>query len=436
MLVAGATLSLLAPVAAQASDAVNLEEINSYSRSKTRLSRLDNKTFINDVNEEIVNLNGRVDGLEAMQNNLEAGAFSSTTTMDGKAVMWIGAVDGGDTIGDTEVTETGYVYSMNLNTTFTGDDNLYIRLKAGDVGGAPSGSPAVDPSIWDNPSTYHIETKDTDDAFKVDKIWYTGTVGENLTYFVGPRIENYYMYITPSIYQPGALKSFKLGGNANFGASTDVGFGFKWEAENGFGFASNVVSKDSDKAAGMLGKNDTNKWDTQIAYTADNWHVSATMSNQQNWTSHAYNATKQAATEMKTGDFTGYALRGYWRPEDSGTAVPEISVGYDTRSADDDTTVASGKGKDSDSYFVGFTWKDMFQEDDRIGIAFTQPLAVTECNGTCGTDEVDPFIWEAYYAFKPNDSIEVRPAIFGGSDVYEDTTDDIFGAVLTTTFKF
>ena len=56
--------------------------------------------------------------------------------------------------------------------------------------------------------------------------------------------------------------------------------------------------------------------------------------------------------------------------------------------------------------------------------------------GGGSTGEVDPFIWEAYYAFKPNDSMEVRPAIFGGSDVLADTNDDIFGALVTTTFKF
>ncbi len=422
MLVAGASLSLIAPIAAQASDVINLEEMNSYSRSKSKLARLDNKTFINEVSEEITNLNGRIDGLEALQNNLEAGSFSDTTTFDGKAVMWVGAVDGGDTIGGTEVTQTGYTYTMNLNTSFTGDDNLYVRLKTGEQG-----------SQWGNKATYHIESKDNSDDFKVDKMWYTMPIGDNITAFVGPRIENYSMYITPSIYKPGALKSMKLGGNSNFGASTDVGAGLKYEADNGFGFATNVVSKGADGDAGMLGKNDVNKWDTQVAYTADNWHVSATLSNQQGWTSHSYNATTQAAG-MSTGDFTGYALRGYWMPEESGTAVPEISVGYDTRSADD--TVTSGEGKESDSYFVGFTWKDMIQEDDRIGLAFTQPLKVTECNGTCSTAEVEPFIWEAYYAFKPNDSMEVRPAIFGGTDVFTDTTDDIFGAVLTTTFKF
>ena len=53
MLVAGASLSLLAPVAAQASDVVNIEEINSYSRSQTRSSRLDSKTFINEISEDI-----------------------------------------------------------------------------------------------------------------------------------------------------------------------------------------------------------------------------------------------------------------------------------------------------------------------------------------------------------------------------------------------
>ena len=63
MLVAGASLSLLAPVAAQASDVVNLEEMNSYARSQTKSSRIDSKTFINEVSEDIANLKGRVDAV-------------------------------------------------------------------------------------------------------------------------------------------------------------------------------------------------------------------------------------------------------------------------------------------------------------------------------------------------------------------------------------
>ena len=429
MLVAGASLSLIAPIAAQASDVLNIDGMNDYSRSNKSAKKFDNATFVNETNEDIAILKGRVDGLEAQQNNFDAGAFSSTTTMDGKAIMWIGAVDGSDNLGGTETTQTGYTYTMNLNTSFTGDDNLYVRLKAGENGGT-----------WGIKEHYHIDTKGTADAFKVDKMWYTFPVGENITAFVGPRIENYYMYVTPSIYQPGALKSMKLGGNSNFGASTDVGMGFKYETDGGFAIASNLVDKSADGSGtlegtgGLLGKYSTRKWDTQVAYTTDRWHVSATLSDAQNWTSQSYNATSLAAA-MKgaDGDTTGYALRAYWRPDDAGTATPEVSVGYDIKSAD---TPAQGAAKEADSYFVGLTWRDMFQADDRIGVGFTQPLKVTECNGTCSSTEVDPFVWEAYYAFKPNDSMEIRPAIFGGTDVEDSSLDDIFGAVLTTSFKF
>ena len=322
MLVAGAALSFLAPIAAQASDVLNIDGMNDYSRSKkSTKKRITSATFINETNEDLAILKGRVDGLEAQQNDIEAGAFSTTTTMDGKAVMWGGAVKGADTLGGAETVQTGYSYTMNLNTSFTGDDNLYTRLKGGAHG-----------PVWGLKETYHIETKQTSDAFKVDKIWYTFPVGESFTAFVGPRIENYYMYITPSIYKPGALKSMKLGGNSNFGASTDVGFGFKYELDNGFGIASNVVDKSADSTiinnqTGLLGKESVRKWDTQVAYTTDRWHVSATVSDAQNWTSQNYNATALAAA-MKgaDGDTTGYALRAYWRPDDAGTATPEVSV--------------------------------------------------------------------------------------------------------------
>ena len=78
----------------------------------------------------------------------------------------------------------------------------------------------------------------------------------------------------------------------------------------------------------------------------------------------------------------------------------------------------------------------MFQAEDRIGIAFGQPMKATKAESGTTLSEVDPFVWEAYYSFRPNDSIEITPAIYGGTDVLSDTADDIFGAMLTTTFKF
>ena len=429
LLVAGASASLLAPMAVQASDVMKLNP-----------STLDSSSFTNNQVEDIENLKSIVkelqskidelDGLQPNQSEFEAGSFSTTTSMDGKAIFWVGGIDGINEIDDdedgsladepTDGVQTGYTYTMNLNTSFSGDDNLYVRLKGGNNGDAWSSKPAG----------YHISTKDTDHAMNIDKIWYTFPIGESITAFVGPMIENYYMYVTPSIYKPGALKAFKLGGNSNFGASTDVGFGFKYEADNGFAIASNIVDKNAD-STGFFQNDSVSKWDTQFAYTQDRYHLSLTLSNAQGWTSQLYNAT--ALGENTAADSMGYAARAYWMPEESGTAVPEISVGYDVKVWDD---AANGAVDEAASWMIGLTWKDIMSADDRIGIALSQPLKATSVAGGGDTGEVDdPLLWEAYYSFKYNDYMTITPAVFGGRDSFQQD-DDTFGTVVTTTLKF
>ena len=71
----------------------------------------------------------------------------------------------------------------------------------------------------------------------------------------------------------------------------------------------------------------------------------------------------------------------------------------------------------------------MFQADDRIGLALGQPT-------TNESTTTDPFAYELYYSFKANDSVTITPAVFGGTDRNGTAGDDIFGAVLETTFKF
>ena len=59
-------------------------------------------------------------------------------------------------------------------------------------------------------------------------------------------------------------------------------------------------------------------------------------------------------------------------------------------------------------WFFGFNWSDMIQPDDTIGAAIGRPQ-------NNNNESTDPFAWEAYYAFKPNDSMEHRTT-FGGKD--------------------
>ena len=432
MLVAGVALSLITPTAASASDLVNLEEINSYSRSKTKSSRLDSKTFINEVNEDVANLKTQFDETEgAQQNEYQAGFFSETTSMDGKAIFTLGAVDYSN-IDQSEAAQAYYSYTMNLNSSFTGDDNLYVRIKTGNSGD------------WTTSKTYGgylSSSKGNADALKVDKIWYQFPIGENHTVWVGPKIENYYMHgTTPSIYKP-VTKQFTLGGNGNaYGASTDTGAGWAYQSDNGFAISSNIGTKSNTSTkidtdgdgttdtyinTGILTDQTKTSWATQVGYTQPQYSVSAIMNVKSNgWSDSYFKAGDINGDAADDSMYTAVGLRGWWRPLNTGTKTPSISLGYDVTEYD-----ASSDQSKADAWFVGLNWQDIFNADDRIGAAFGQPT-VNE------SSEQRPFAYELYYSFKPSDSLTMTPAVFGGTNRDGVAGRDIFGAVFETTFKF
>jgi len=446
LLVAGTAVSLITPLAAQASDTVNLDKVNNFSE----VQRFDDKTFTNEVSDDLTalkdilnrlsdkgligsddlaNLKESLDEKETKQNVLEAGGFSDTTTMDGKAIFTLGSVEYDDNSGN-EAVQAYYSYTMNLNSSFTGDDNLYVRVKSGN-GGDFANSKTY--------GTYLSSNKANGDVLKVDKIWYQFPVGENNTVWVGPKIENYYMHGTsPSIYKP-VTKQFTLGGNGNaYGASTDTGAGWAYQADNGFAISSNIGTKSTTTATvdvlndddvvigekgintGLLTDETKTSWATQIGYTQPSYSVSAIVNVKSNgWSDSYYKAGDINGNADANDQYTAIGLRGWWRP-DGDTALPSISVGYDTTDYDNTT---------ADAWFVGLNWQDIFSADDKIGAAFGQPTSNED-------SDVTPFAYEVYYAFKPNDSITVTPAIFGGTDRNGVSGGDVFGTVLETTFKF
>ena len=432
MLVASTALSLITPLAAQASDTVNLDKVNNYSE----VQRFDNKTFTNEVSDDLTvlkdilnrlsdkgligsddlaNLKESLDETETKQNVLEAGGFSDTTTMDGKAIFTLGSVNYDDDSGNSEAVQAYYSYTMNLNSSFTGDDNLYVRIKSGNGG---------DFTTSKDYGTYLSSAKGNSDVLKIDKIWYQFPLGESNTFWVGPKIENYYMHGTsPSIYKP-VTKQFTLGGNGNaYGASTDTGFGWAYKADNGFALSSNIGTKSTttNGITGLLTDESKTSWATQIGYTQPRYSVSAIANVKSNGWGDSYYKAGDINGDAEDGDeYTAIGLRGWWRPDTAGTATPSISVGYDTTDYDSST---------ADAWFVGLNWQDIFNADDKIGAAFGQPTSNED-------SDVTPFAYELYYAFKPNDSITVTPAIFGGSDRNGVSGGDVFGTVLDTTFKF
>ena len=267
-------------------------------------------------------------------------------------------------------------------------------------------------------------------ALTVDKIWYEFPVGDNNTVWVGPKIENYYMHGTaPSIYKP-ITKQFSLGGNGEaYGASTDTGAGWAYKADNGFAISSNVGTKSNTTTSGtntgLLTNESKTSWATQIGLTKPQWSASVLVNQKYNGWSDTYYHSLQHGPSSSTGNFSSVGLRGWWRPLETGSATPSISLGYDTTSYDG----APAASDSSDAWFAGLMWQDTFQADDKIGVAFGQP--------TTNEDEAtDPFAYELYYSYMLNDSVSVTPTVFGGTDRNGTSGGDVFGALVQTTFKF
>ena len=117
LLVAPATLGLLAPMTATANE-LNLKDVSGYSSSE----EVQNISEFNPA-EELAVTNSRVDGLEARFNDFEAGSFSETTTASFSVDTVLGSIDGDTT---SETTSFDFQFNIGLSTSFTGEDSLDI----------------------------------------------------------------------------------------------------------------------------------------------------------------------------------------------------------------------------------------------------------------------------------------------------------------------
>ncbi len=380
LLVAPATLGLLAPMSATANEVT----ISDFTPA-----------------EQLAITNSRVDGLEARLNNVEAGGFAETTTVSFSADFAVGAVDGkGITTSITDGDETlqaVYGFQIDINTNFSGDDSLDISLDAGN--GLSTGALAE----FDlNGTTTTGGDTNTPDLLTVDGVSYTFPIGDKATVMVGDNSDGSALFNIACVYggpsntldDCGVVKAGITGGGLALGASYDIGSGFTTAV--GFQFTE----------TGIATEGNADQYAFNLAYTADNYGVSYTYAAYENGASHtdSYNA------------FNGYYTL------DNGLS---ISAGYEAGALQN---ASSDEADETVSYFFGV---DTEVGPGTLGVAYGTYGTMTEA----ATVIPDRMMYEAYYSYEVNDGMTITPLIYTVEGV-DAADEDETGIMVKTSFSF
>jgi len=400
------------------------------------------RRLLNEFAPEIAVIKGRIDGLESRIGEFEAGQFSRTTTLGGTANFIVGSVSNDKDTTDTDSLTFEYSYQADLKSSFSGKDLLYVRVKTGNVSDHFKDSTYGMYLAATNAGDKYDGTNYSVDSLYVDKIWYQFPIGNNVTAWAGPKIENYYMLASsPSIYRP-IMKQFALGGNGPvYGSSTQPGIGLAWTqtqddpTQGRFAVSAAYTAQNGELSAdkkGMFGEDSKSAFLTKIEYGAPRWQVSLAASFKKDGWSDGYFSTAAAKLRDTASSETAIGFRAYWKPEEV-SYIPSVQVGFDTTSIEDQTT--HQYPKEASGWMAGFMWDDVVVDGNRAGVAVGSRVRATQLvNG--GKDPADDtFSWEAYYTFQVSDNVTITPAFFGNQEPSISSYDNS-GYVVLSTFKF
>jgi len=359
LLVAPATIGLLAPISAFAGEA-NLNDISKYSN----LEHLDlANAFVNDEPNHNPLLAG---GEGLVDSDSFDGSFSETTTASFSVDTVLGAIDGNN-VGapGAESTSFDFQFNIGLSTSFTGEDSLDIAIDNGSATASTLGS---------------TMGFDTGTSLVVDGVTYSFPVGgasmvvgdstDLSTAFTGACTYSAFTDMTPD--DCGTGNSMGAGGK---GVTAALGYEF----DSGFSLAGGVTSGTTE----ILG-DDADAFGINAAYSADSYGVAV-----------AYISDDGGSlTETTT-----WGLNGYYTFD-----LASVSVGYET---------SETGGTDKSGYFVGLSFPEVGPGSVNIAAATT---------GLFADDATETLIYEASYSYPVNDAMTITPGIFieevdGGDDL-------------------
>lgn len=471
----------------------------------------DLRRLMQEFEKELAVVKGRVGSLQKRLDTYEAQRFSPTTTLSGSAVFAMGAFSyGGYNLPVLESwlynngtkslylrkgTSMNYNLTFNLNTSYTGKDQLAVSLRAGNFGESAMAGRVV--PLGQQSAAY--EPNAGANILAVEKIAYKFPLGKQFTVVVGPRVSQGDMLaLNPVVYPkdanltaftykgaPGAYNGVKGPGAGLIWKKKEWMASFSYSASRGYNSSTaancraGITYDEEDEftcTGGSLGGNlfsDTagGASTLQVGYAKGPLKIAAawTYSNATVGISGSTPLAASAIPDLLNGGgyYNGFGLGGSWEPKNAGL-IPSISIGAginfnsynrnlndmvliqgQSLSHDELTQYRNWSSSISQSWFVGLQWKNAFRKGNYLGLAVGQPNYMAQAIGPNQQTRYfsdGQYAMEAWYTFQVTDKISITPAIFYLSNPYGDLSTtfgggsgspfSVFGAVLKSTFKF
>ena len=335
-----------------------------------------------ELGSELAIMKGRVDGLEARVNGLEAGSFSETTTMSGEVGFLLGATDSATKAND--VVQFEYALGIDLDTSFTGEDNLNIGIVTGNgltnVGADQTG---LD---WGESESDALVVNDLNYTFPVGawKVAVGDSMDASKTWPNACSMNN----MVDNLGDCGAANSVDLSGNVSLSAAT--GFGDGWELGLGI---SGIAGKTDTTSTGLFTKEGTDLFGLALGYEADTFGFTV------------------AYSDKDTANY--YGLVAYYSPEELPTT---FSGGVEVGNPD--------SGEDTTQWAFGIS-TDVGEGTLSANIG---------TNGPIKDNAEEIYAYDLSYEYPLNDSMSITPFVYISETT--GTTVDTTGAGAFVSFSF
>jgi hypothetical protein len=420
------------------------------------------KALQEEFQAELAILRGRVDGLEARTDTLEAQQFSTTTKLNGEVIIALSGFLDGDNQGDggadleSRPRLTGRA-RLNFLTSFTGKDLLYTRLQASNQAinfGGTAGNGFAD-QTGTPMSRLSFDTGDTNSLVALDRLTYKFPLGKKTTVTV--QANNGFHHYTATTTNP-----YYEGGGGGVGA-------ISWFGERNPIFRNGTIGNNANGLGVRYDITDKVRFD--VSYLAGNaqspvatatpgavetngglFGGTSSLLGQLSFKPYAGGevAVTYIRNEAPGGNIQSGAGSLFAQNPFAGNAFSADSVGLQGtfRLAKQFAiggwagyTRANESGATNNAEIinaaVNLTVFDLIKEGSQLGLIAGLPPKNFNNDNVVREDPDTSIHLEGLFQFPVNNNIKITPGvIYIINPNHNDANDDVFAGVLRTTFSF